>query len=108
MPLRDVRSRFMPYCIRRLDNGEYVVLNREYKPLGFGHGQYEYSDYPISVSLKGLTPRIAEKLSHNDNRDLDKIFLYNDDCVPTHSTKHMNNYLKRLAILGRLRIQEKR
>ena len=104
MPLLNVRSRFMPYCIDRLENGEYVILNREYQPLGFDRsGSSNYSDYPISVTLKGLTPNVAEELSYNESKDLSKIYLYNDDCVPNSSTKHMNNYLKKLEILARLK-----
>ena len=29
-----VRSSHMPYCIQRLEDGRYIVLNRHYKPLG--------------------------------------------------------------------------
>ena len=35
MPLGDFRSVFMPYCLRKQKDGRYVVLNREYKPVGF-------------------------------------------------------------------------
>lgn len=35
----------------------------------------------------------------------DPIFLYNDGCVPTHSAKDMDAYLKRLVILGKLAIE---
>jgi hypothetical protein len=34
IPLGDVRSVHLAYCIKKQDDGTYVVLNREYKPLG--------------------------------------------------------------------------
>jgi len=105
MSLNSVRSRFMPYCIERQEDGNYVILNREYQPLGFDRsGSSNYADYPIAVSIPGLTPRIAEKLSYEGLRDLSKIYLYNDSCIPTSSAKHMKDYLGRFEILMKLKI----
>jgi hypothetical protein len=36
MPLGDVRSVHLPYCIQRQSDGTYVVLNREYRGLEWG------------------------------------------------------------------------
>lgn len=48
MPLNDFRSVHLPYCIKKLPSGAYVVLNREYKPLGFKTREHvDYEAYPI-------------------------------------------------------------
>jgi len=108
MPLNDFRSVYLPYCLKRQPDGRYVVLNREYKPLGFKTNDYvHYEQYPIAVMLKGLTPRVVAKISHEDSTDVTTIFLYNDGCVPTHSAVNMKAYLDRLAMLAKLAIAEK-
>ncbi|WP_416046711.1 hypothetical protein [Cupriavidus basilensis] len=105
MPLRDIRSTFLPYCVERQPDGRYAVLNREYKPVGFWTNAYvTYADYPILVKIKGLTPKRASLISHDESSNTDLIFLYDDGCVPTESAAHMNAYLKRLAVLAKLEI----
>ena len=60
MPLGDFRSVYFPYCIKKQDDGSYIVLNREYKPLGFNSREhFNYEDYPISSKIKGLTSNIS-------------------------------------------------
>ena len=50
----------MPYCVQKEAEGKYVVLNRNYKPLGFNTEKgVSYEKYPIIHKLKGLTPEIA-------------------------------------------------
>ncbi|WP_198805938.1 hypothetical protein [Leptolyngbya sp. BL0902] len=106
MALNDFRSVFFPYCLEKQPDGRYVVLNREYKPLGFKTRKYiTYEEYPICVELKGLGPARAEKLSCHGDPNMDVIYLYDDSCVPTKSAEHMNNYLERLKILAKLKVQ---
>ena len=52
MPKGDFRSVHLPYCIKRLPNGNHVVLNRDYKNLGFRTSAHlEYEAYPIGVKF---------------------------------------------------------
>jgi len=100
-----VRCTHFPYCIERQENGSYVILNRFYKPLGFStkHGDYlTFSDYPIEVFFRDLTPKIASKISWENKQDLNQIFLYSDGCIPTRTSDNMKNYLNRLSHLMRL------
>ncbi|HWR76613.1 MAG TPA: hypothetical protein VN283_05310 [Thiobacillus sp.] len=107
MPLGDFRSVFMPYCLRKQEDGRYVVLNREYKPVGFfTHSHVKYDEYPVAVQLEGIGPATAAKLSWKGDDNPDEIFLYNDGCVPTHSAKNMDTYLAKLQILAKLKIKE--
>lgn len=106
MPLGDVRSVHLPYCVKKQDDGTYVVLNREYKPLGFKTKEHvKYENYPISVKLSGIGPATAKKLSYKGSTDVDTIYFYNDGCVPTESAANMKAYLERLGHFAKLKVR---
>jgi hypothetical protein len=91
--------------LKRQDDGRYVVLNREYKPIGFvTTEQINYGDFPIAVKLPGLTASVARTLWHDGSAAVDEIFLYNDGCIPTASSAHMQTYLQRLAVFTKLKV----
>lgn len=107
MPLKDFRSIHLPYCIRRQKDGSHVVLNREYQPIGFKTKDYvDLEKLPVAVHFKGLTARVAAKVSFDGKDDLESIFLYNDGCIPTSGADHMKKYLARLAILAKLEVKD--
>jgi len=100
--MADVRTLCLPYCLKRLDNGCYVVLNRHYKPLGFKTTDWlAYEDYPIALQRR-ITARTAAALSYRGDPDTAMIYFYNDGCTPTASAKHMQAYLERLARFAKL------
>ncbi|MEZ2236966.1 hypothetical protein [Microcoleus sp.] len=106
MALNDFRAIFLPYCLDKQSDGRYVVLNRGYKPIGFKTREnIKYEDYPICVELKGIGSVTAAKLSFEGDPNTDRIYLYNDGCVPTQSAEHMKNYLERLKILAKLKVE---
>lgn len=105
MAQRDFRAVFFPYCLEKQEDGRYVILNRQYKPIGFytkDHVQYE--EHPVLVRLKGLTKAKAAKLSDKGETSLDKIFLYNDKTNPVLSKANMHLYLAKLEILANLTV----
>jgi len=103
MGLRDFRSIYLPYCLQKQGDGTYLVLNREYKPVGFNTNEkVRYQDYPVFTRLKGIGPSTARKLSFSGSEDVNMIFLYNDGCVPVQSAWAMQAYLEKIAILARL------
>ena len=109
MPSYDSRCIHFPYCIKKLENGHHVVLNRDYKPLGFKTTEHvKYENYPIGVRLAGLTAKKAAELSCKGSPDTNEIFLYADDCIPTKGAQHMRRYLERLAILAKLKVARQR
>lgn len=106
MPREDFRAVYMPYCIDRMKDGKYVVLNRTYRPLGFiTHDHIRYDEYPIAAEFTKLGEKTAAKLSWNGNTDLSRIYLYNDSTNPLRSDENMANYLERLKILAKLKIK---
>lgn len=104
MALQDFRAICLPYCLIRQSNGGYIVLNREYKPLGFNStNRVDYNDYPITTAFKSLTKKTAVELSWSNSENLDEIFLYNDATNPLKSKKNMDAYLKKIERLAKLK-----
>lgn len=106
MMLVDFGYVYLPYCLQKQESGNYAVLNRNYKPLGFNPmcGHIKYEDYPVCLPLK-ITPSIARKLSWEESKDTDTIYLYNDELTPTLNDKNMKLYLNRLAILSNINVE---
>ncbi len=99
------RQIYLPYCLDRQENGEYVVLNRQYKPVGFTTGEWIlYEDFPVSVPLK-ITEATARKLSYKESEELSRIYLYNDGCIPDRDKKSMDAYLIKLQLLTKLKMR---
>jgi hypothetical protein len=105
MPLDDFRAVFLPYCLKKQKDGRYVVLNREYKPVGFYTTTWvKYEEHPVFVKIKGLTKASAAKLSDKGETNLEELFLYNDATNPVSSKANMQLYLAKLEILARLSV----
>jgi len=101
----DFRHVYLPFCLQRLADGRYVVLNKDYKPLGFQtREKVEYEVYPIAATFLRLDSRTAAKLSFNGSQELEAIYLYDSNCVPTDSNQNMEKYLVRLEILAKLKL----
>lgn len=105
MPQREFRSIYFPYCIQKQSDGSWVVLNREYNPVGFNTiGSIDRKDYPVSVRFKGLRSTTLDKLSYSGASNGDVVYLYNDGCIPTGSAEHMEAYMKKLQIMAKLTV----
>ena len=106
MPRGDFRSVYLPYCLQKLEDGRYVVLNRAYKPLGFLSQEHVvYEEFPIAAEIKGIGPAVAAKLSWKGDTDVDRIYLYNDGTNPVSSEANMDAYLDKLRILAKLKLK---
>jgi hypothetical protein len=108
MPKGDVKSVHLPYCIQRKADGSYIVLNRDYKPIGFtSKKNVDYDAFPISVRFKRLTKTTLLNLSW-ENKPPDeegRTWLYCDYYNPVKSSKDMREYLARLEILAKLKLE---
>lgn len=59
---RELIKQLLPYCITRVGAGdEFILLNREYKPLGFPPRRREFLDYsrPEFASWRIIVPKRA-------------------------------------------------
>lgn len=96
------RLMFLPYCLLLQADGSYVVCNRRYKPVGNTRTDF--------VEYEGLhaKARFARKLSTAQiafldclgRTDPERIFLYNDGCIPTSSAAAWAAYSLRLQRLA--------
>jgi hypothetical protein len=100
------RKTSLPYCLQKQKDGSYLVLNRNYKPIGFPDPMthIDYEAYPIKHHFLKLGEKTIQKLHHGEPREDGAIYLYNDGTVPTSSDENMEAYLKKLAILMRLEV----
>ncbi len=105
MAISSFRGVFLPYCLLRQDDGSYVVCNRRYKPVGNTASEWVDYEPAVRVRIKGLTAAVATKLDHAGRDDLDRIYLYNDGCIPTDSAANWQAYSVRLAKLAGLKIE---
>jgi hypothetical protein len=104
----ELRRTHLPYCIHRTEDGRYIVLNRDYKPLGVQSSDWViYETHPRVVALS-ITPTRAAKLDWQGRANIARIYLYNDSCIPTAGDAHMTAYLGRLAVLMKLKVKPPR
>lgn len=99
---QEFRWLFLPYCLLLQEDGCYVVVNRDYKPVGLTLGKHvDYAAYPVGFKFKRkLSAAQVKALSFEGSEDPSRIYLYNDGCVPTTSDADWAAYsarLKRLA-----------
>ncbi len=98
--LNDILAIHFPYCLRKRNDKLWVILNRNYKPVGSCDEKYiDYNTLPANLCIKNITSARAKRLSYSGESDRNAIYLYNDDCVPTSSKKAMDAYLARVAVL---------
>lgn len=100
----DFRWAFLPYCLDRQEDGRWVVLNRDYKPLGMLTRDFlRYEEHPVAAYLGGLT---AAARAHLDDRDNGpgRIYLYDDGSVPTSSAEAWEKYSRKLEVLAKLTV----
>jgi hypothetical protein len=87
-----------PYCLHRKSDGTYLVLNRQYTPVGNPSRQFVDYEQIDGIRLT-ITEDDAERLSWDGNRDVRRIYLFNDGCPPWAGKAHREAYKRRLAII---------
>ncbi len=107
----DFRSVCLPYCIRKQEDGTFLVLNKNYKPLSFRTVDDDYlnQDLPIYFKIKGLTEKKIQQIIsigegacvQNEGKD---IFLYDSKTNPFYKEGRAD-YFKRLELLMELKIE---
>lgn len=84
-----------------------MALNRRYKPIGITRTDFvDYAEYPARFKFKRALSKLQiGKLDCLGRTDPDRIYLYNDGCVPTASAQDWAAYSDRLARLAAYRIE---
>lgn len=107
MTKKDFRAVYLPYCLEKLGDGNWVVLNREYNPVGFNTKEHiDHSQYPVAVRLGKLTIGKLKKLSYTGEVEGDRVHLYNDDTNPIKSAANMRKYYEKLTILSTISFEQ--
>ena len=88
-----------------MDDGHWILLSRDYKPLGGDPMEfYDYDEMPEILRIKSVPPTKAKKLSHDGSGVKDgMIYLYSDGCIPTSNAKNMAAYLEKIAVLMKMK-----
>src|SRR5262249_55485681 len=93
--------KFLPYCLQQREDGRYILLNRDYKALGYVAGEDKWVDYekwPEAFDIK-ITPAEAAKMSVRRSRATGSIYFYDDGCPPWAGAAHRKAYYRRVARL---------
>lgn len=102
--VNNIRAIYFPYCLQRLPDKTWILLNRNYKPVGGTIEEWaDYNSVPKLVRIKSLSEAAKKKISYSPDISGDQIHLYNDGCIPTDSIENMAAYLKRLEALMKLK-----
>ena len=98
----ELRQLVLIYCLQRQPDGSYIALNRRYKPLGFAATErVDYEASPVRFKFKrALSAAQVAALSFAGESDPQRIYLYNDGCIPTDSAAHWAAYSARLERLA--------
>lgn len=102
MPIGFVAHTHLPYCLHKSSDGRWLVLNRNYKPLGTLSQEWvDYDTHPARLKLHPRTVAAIAKAATNVISDKagnpEVIYFYDDGCIPTDSTPNWNAYSKQLS-----------
>lgn len=104
----EFRWLFLIYCLHRLPDGSYIALNRDYKPLGFGFERAPWVEYETAPGRFKFKRALREDqviaLSYRGDPTPERIYLYNDACVPTSGAVAWREYSARLERLAGYRV----
>ncbi len=68
--LNNVRALYFPYCLHQREDKRWIILNRNYKPVGALSGDWVDYDAVLSdMCIKSITPTQAAKLSYTGEPD---------------------------------------
>ena len=103
----EFRQVFLVYCLLRLADGSYIAVNRRYKPVGVTSVEWvDYENFAARFKFKrALSANQIAALSYKGDTSADRIYLYNDGCIPTDSTANWAAYSARLQRLAGYKIE---
>jgi len=118
----------MPYGLYKNKSGQWMAFNREYLPLGFNDtntalrdslgviDSLPFKQMPIHTTYNGITEKLIESITHgidrNENGEIWRFFLYNDETNPMNNkpSKKRDNYFldyfKKVEKLSKLKVKK--
>lgn len=102
----EFRHIFLTYCLERQPDGRYLALNRRYQPLGLNSASH-IKEEELAKGFKfkrALSVNQIAALSFNGDTSPERIYLYDDGCIPTDSPAHWAAYSTRLARLASYKV----
>jgi hypothetical protein len=98
----ELRQLILIYCLERTPDGSYIALNRRYRPVGFtGLDRVDYETFPGRFKFKrALSAAQIKTLSCKGDPNPERIYIYEEGCVPTASAAHWKAYSARLERLA--------
>ena len=99
--MAELRKLLFPYGMAKNADGTWTFFNRRYKPVGIVGNDWAAWDVPEHKVRFKRQPRVStlEKLDVHGKGDGERIYFYNDECVPTRSAPAMKSYLDKLQLL---------
>ncbi|MDP3650917.1 MAG: hypothetical protein Q8R67_04455 [Rhodoferax sp.] len=96
----------MIHSLHRQGDGSYVALNRRYQPLGLNSASHvKGEEFAEGFKFKRtLTAEQIAALSFNGDASPERIYLYDDGCIPTDSPSAWTAYAERLGRLASYKI----
>lgn len=102
MPSGKVLYTHFPYCLQKTKTG-WLVLNRNYKPLGaLTKDWVDYDVHPSVLRIDHRSIAAIRKAALNISGEMradETIWFYDDSCVPWRSATNMLAYQQRLEPL---------
>ena len=108
---KDYYSRCNPYCFKKMADGRYLGLNRDYLPID--RTRNDVGGYLEELTYKELlendhkekgivlTIKDIKLLKHSGDKDM--FWLYRDECAPWKNKKYEADYDKKIETVPALK-----
>lgn len=110
MPIGHLAHTHLPYCIQKTHDGKWLVLNRNYKPLGVVSKDWvDYDNHPDRVALDhrsvAALKRVAVYEIEDQPDDPGILYFYKDGQGIADTNADWTTYAKVLQVLGRAKVK---
>lgn len=97
---------YYPYCIQKIYGDKFIVLNREYKPLGFFPDyHWDASTTEHSIKMNKKTIDRLKKISVNYDSKRGIYYLYKSAGKLLKETDKMDEYLNKLKSISAIHVR---
>lgn len=110
MPIGRFAHTHLPYCLQLVEDGSWIVLNRNYKPIGAtSRERVDYLAVPGRLLIDGrsMAPiaRAMHKVEHGADGKPYRMWLYDDGNQPGKDQGKLDGYLYRLGYLAKAKVK---